>query len=477
LTFLFRYGKSIRTNSGLHSYNGQSVALKAQGVRLFGPGASVAQDFEPEYIALAPDGITAWVTLQENNAVAVLNIPTATFTQILPLGLKNHNQPIVRDVETFDFTDQPSIGTTPAGQSINLNGFSGLTFDGYAPSGNLKFITHTDRGPNAEPVLNIRPFLIPNFTLEIVRFELNRATGQITITEEIQLKDQYGNLLTGLPNTFISNDANLPHNDEVPVDLQNNVITPLDPLGGDMEGILKAADGTFWMVDEYRPAIYHFAANGIMIKRFVPIGTAAANGKPVGTYGLEVLPEVIAQRRQNRGFEAIAFQNGKIYAFIQSPIRNPITLTNANLNAAKNCRIIEFDPTTETTTGQYVYILDNPVSVSATDTRADKIGDAVAIENNEFLVTERDDDSYPADPIIDIQKRIYRFNLTGATNINGLPNVINLKTVEQMTPAEMKLAGITPILKYLHVDLAQTAFNTRQKLEGLTMVDRNTMPS
>jgi DNA-binding beta-propeller fold protein YncE len=58
------------------------------GVRIFGPGASVAQDLEPEYITL--QGRTAWVTLQEANAVAVLDIPTATVTQIVPLGLKNH---------------------------------------------------------------------------------------------------------------------------------------------------------------------------------------------------------------------------------------------------------------------------------------------------------------------------------------------------------------------------------------------------
>ncbi|MGL5891819.1 MAG: choice-of-anchor I family protein, partial [Bacteroidia bacterium] len=34
---------------------------------------------------------TAWVTLQENNAVAVINLQTNTVTQILPLGYKNHN--------------------------------------------------------------------------------------------------------------------------------------------------------------------------------------------------------------------------------------------------------------------------------------------------------------------------------------------------------------------------------------------------
>jgi hypothetical protein len=75
------------------SFNSQMATLRAAGVRIYGPGATVAQDLEPEYIAISPDGLTARVTLQENNAIAVLDIPSATFTSIQPLGLKNHNTP------------------------------------------------------------------------------------------------------------------------------------------------------------------------------------------------------------------------------------------------------------------------------------------------------------------------------------------------------------------------------------------------
>ncbi|MDX2281208.1 MAG: choice-of-anchor I family protein, partial [Saprospiraceae bacterium] len=76
---------------GFTSFNSQAAALRAAGVRIFGPGATVAQDFEPEYIAFSGDGATAMITLQENNALAVLNIASATFTSIVPLGTKNHN--------------------------------------------------------------------------------------------------------------------------------------------------------------------------------------------------------------------------------------------------------------------------------------------------------------------------------------------------------------------------------------------------
>ncbi|MDR7094649.1 choice-of-anchor I family protein [Hydrogenophaga laconesensis] len=72
------------------AFNSQAATLRAAGVRIYGPNATVAQDLEPEYIAVSADGTTAWVTLQENNAFAKLNIASATVTDILPLGYKDH---------------------------------------------------------------------------------------------------------------------------------------------------------------------------------------------------------------------------------------------------------------------------------------------------------------------------------------------------------------------------------------------------
>ncbi|MCX8099275.1 MAG: choice-of-anchor I family protein [Casimicrobiaceae bacterium] len=73
------------------AFNNQAEALRAAGVRIYGPGATVAQDLEPEYIAVSDDSTTAWVTLQENNAIAIVDIPTRRVTAIRPLGLKDHN--------------------------------------------------------------------------------------------------------------------------------------------------------------------------------------------------------------------------------------------------------------------------------------------------------------------------------------------------------------------------------------------------
>ncbi len=190
-----------------------------------------------------------------------------------------------------------------------------------------------------------------------------------------------------------------------------------DHFGADMESIVVAPDGTFWMSDEYRPAIYHFTADGILIDRFIPIGTAAAAGEEEGTFGSETIPEVYAQRRINRGFEGMALNtdNGRLYAFIQSPLDNP-DLSNAeaseqglksdqNSRNSQVLRILEFDPATGQTTGEYVYFLEGSPGV-------DKIGDAVYAGNGKFYVIERDSGTDP-----DSKKFIFEVDLTGATNI------------------------------------------------------------
>lgn len=76
--------------AGFRAFNSQVDVLKAQGLRVFGPNATLAQDMEPEYIAVSPDSKTAYVALQENNALAVLDIETARITRIMPLGFKDH---------------------------------------------------------------------------------------------------------------------------------------------------------------------------------------------------------------------------------------------------------------------------------------------------------------------------------------------------------------------------------------------------
>lgn len=117
-------------------------------VRIFGPGATVAQDLEPEFIAIAPDSRTAWVSLQENNAVAVIDIASHSVTAVVPLGFKDHSQAgneldasnrdggaNIRNwpvfgmyqpdmIEAFDHQDTTYIVTANEGDARDYEGFS-----------------------------------------------------------------------------------------------------------------------------------------------------------------------------------------------------------------------------------------------------------------------------------------------------------------------------------------------------------------
>ncbi len=77
------------TTVGFEAFNAQQASLMAQGVRIFGPGATVAQDLEPEYIAISDDGSAAYVACQENNALAIVDLAVPEISAILPLGYKD----------------------------------------------------------------------------------------------------------------------------------------------------------------------------------------------------------------------------------------------------------------------------------------------------------------------------------------------------------------------------------------------------
>ncbi len=78
--------------AGFTSFDGQEDVLRSQGVRI-SPDKTFSLDAEPEYITFSKDGTQAWVTLQENNAIAVVDIATAAVTQIVPLGVVDHSLP------------------------------------------------------------------------------------------------------------------------------------------------------------------------------------------------------------------------------------------------------------------------------------------------------------------------------------------------------------------------------------------------
>lgn len=76
-----------------HVYFDAFVGGLDPDVRVFGPGADASTDLEPEYVAVSHDGKTAWVTLQENAALAIVDLRDGVVTDVVPLGAKDHTLP------------------------------------------------------------------------------------------------------------------------------------------------------------------------------------------------------------------------------------------------------------------------------------------------------------------------------------------------------------------------------------------------
>jgi hypothetical protein len=98
-------------------------------VRIYGPGASVAQDLEPEFITIADDNRTAWVSLQENNALAQIDLRNKTVTRITALGYADHSLPGF-GIDASDRDDVINIENWPVKGMYLPDGIANYTVDG-----------------------------------------------------------------------------------------------------------------------------------------------------------------------------------------------------------------------------------------------------------------------------------------------------------------------------------------------------------
>ena len=79
------------TTLNFAAFESQLASLASKGFRIFGPGKNFVKDIEPEYVTVSDDSKTAYVTLQENNAIAEIDLITATIKKITPLGFKDYS--------------------------------------------------------------------------------------------------------------------------------------------------------------------------------------------------------------------------------------------------------------------------------------------------------------------------------------------------------------------------------------------------
>ena len=108
------------------AYNSQEAALIASGVRKLKATSTMSQDFEPEYITISPDSQKAWVSLQENNAIAEIDLNNTTIEDVWALGTKDISIP-GNGMDISDTNGQVLIANWPMQAFYLPDGISNYT--------------------------------------------------------------------------------------------------------------------------------------------------------------------------------------------------------------------------------------------------------------------------------------------------------------------------------------------------------------
>ncbi|MFN5117761.1 MAG: choice-of-anchor I domain-containing protein [Cyanobacteriota bacterium] len=413
---------------GFGAWENRRAELINRGIRLgsrLGVTTTLAQEIEPEAIAISSDGRSAWFSLQENNAIAVVDISGSepVIREIFSAGIKDWSRGVA-SAENLDFKLEYAAGAANLPVGVLAGGLSGLTFAGKETvSGTVLDVYYsiTDRGPNGALTDGKRQFLDPDFHPSIYKLGMNRATGAINELGRIVLKRPNGTPLTGLPQ--------LAGRDEIPVDSSNNPL-PYDPFGLDSEtvSVFSVTIGgssrkVFAVGDEYRGQIALFDFNtGNLIQRYIPAGQKALlqaqHGAAIGAETIDSLPAVYGNRWSNRGIEGMAFNptDGLLYAFMQSPLDVDANGDGvvAERSRSELTRILAIDPASGVAVKEHLYLLSGR-------TGQDKIGDvAFDAERGVFLVMERD-----STRSLTGFKHIYEVDLGGASNTLPITTAVN----------------------------------------------------
>jgi hypothetical protein len=357
--------------------------------------------------------------------------------------------------------------TFQGGKTLNLTvGIGSGAWRGPKDPANVIW-TVGDRGPNiacsemkeiagmdfapCKGVQNGRVYPTPSYSPSVYRVML-LDNGTFRVTDVITLKDRDGNPLTGMLNPLKTAAT------ENAMDGTGKPL-PRDLNGFDAEGIVRLADGTFWIGDENGPSIAHFSADGRMIARHVPQGTegefAGARYDVKGT-----LPAILAKRAINRGVESMAVSPDEnfLYFIMQNALANPDVKT---YQAAKNIRLFKIERASMKVVGEYVYTLDDPASFRRDPSKRQndpRISELMAIGLDRLVVLER----------TELTTKLYEIQLDGATNIIGTrwDDAATSPSLEASTVADAK---ITAPQKTLRLDTANFT-DIVGKTEGMALL-------
>ncbi|MGW1103626.1 esterase-like activity of phytase family protein [Streptomyces sp. NPDC002540] len=358
---------------------------------------------------------------------------------------------VLPDITLAGFSNGLLPGTVADDRGVMLGGIGS---DLYPAGRKGEFWTVTDRGPNGQIKIDgkkRRTFPVPGFDPAIVRI---RVEGKhIRVLRSIALTTRSGAAVTGLPNQR--------GRDEAPYTYDAKTPLSYDPNGLDTEGIVRAADGTFWLVDEYGPSLVHVSARGRVLTRYVPRGLGLTGADyPV----VEALPGVLLNRRINRGFEGLALlPDGDLVMAVQSPLSLPDQDAG---ESSRNVRLLRFSTKKRTVTAEYAYRFD-PVDVvdpGEDDTSELKISSVVAVGRDGLLVEER----------TDRVARLHRVTLPRGSGILGSAwdDPATSPSYEELS--DPNASGVPTLRKSLVVDLGRIT-GVPGKIEGVAVTGPDTL--
>jgi len=170
---------------GFEAYDDQVEALREDGVRLYGASEAVddplpSTDFEPEFVSVTDDGETAFVSLQENNAIATIDVPNAELLDISGLGFKDFSLPAnaldTSDVDGVDFGNWPIYGMY---QPDSIGAF---TVDGQ------RYVATANEGDSRD----FEEGVVSELELDPAAFDLS-SNPYVDSIEELQQPEHLGN--------------------------------------------------------------------------------------------------------------------------------------------------------------------------------------------------------------------------------------------------------------------------------------------
>lgn len=355
------------------------------------------------------------------------------------------------DIPLGTFSNTLLPGTVGDDRGVDLGGIGS---DIYPAGRKGEFWTVTDRGPNGQIKVageKRRTFPVPGFDPAIVKIRVSGHT--VKVLDAIPITTSSGKPVTGL--------SNQKGRDEAPYSYDAKTPLSYNPNGLDTEGIVRAQDGGFWLVDEYGPSLIHVSARGKILTRYVPKGLAL---KGADYRVVEALPAVLLHRKINRGFEGLAqLPGGDLVMAVQSPLSLPDTDAG---EASLTTRLLRFSTKKRAVTAEYAYRFDpvNVVDPSEDDTSELKISSVVAVGRDRLLVEERTDKA----------ARLQVVKLTRAADILGdkWDDDTTSPSLEQLD--DPAASGVPVLRKRLVVDLGAVK-GVPGKIEGVARVDHDTL--